>query len=181
MCLRAALGGPPSGIGHCSPRWWPRDRTIGGYTRAGSGRHTQGGRARAKVPRALWQWHQPPTLAKGGPRGASWWSCRAGDHPQEESGVPVLLAARRLKVSSPARTQGTTPPGQSFYAGTGRHHFLPSWEQRSILVPGLLTRHHAPSGQPGRRGRRVKEGSKDPNLPPPPASPALDSRGQRTR
>lgn len=46
----------------------------------------------------------------------------------------MLLAVRRLKVSSPARTQGTTPPGQSFYAGTGGHHFLPAWEQRSILV-----------------------------------------------
>lgn len=46
----------------------------------------------------------------------------------------MLLAVCRLRISSSARTQGTTPPGQSFYAGMGGHHALPSWEQCSILV-----------------------------------------------
>lgn len=130
------------------------------YTRAGSGRHTEAGRAHAKVPRAQRQWHQPPKLAREGPRGASWWSGGAGDPPQEESRVLVLLAICRLRVSSPARAQGTTLLGQSFYAGLGGHYFWPPRVRLSILVRWcwvclLIAMRH--QGGPGRRGCRVKE------------------------
>lgn len=95
----------------------------------------------------------------------------------------MLLALCRLRVSSPARARGTTLPGQSFYAGMGGHHFLPSWVRLSILVHwrsvcSLTAMTHR--GSPGRRGCRVKEVAEKQNLLPPPVSPLFDSRGQRS-
>ena len=83
--------------------------------------------------------------------------------------------------SSAARPGPREPPPQGSHSMQGREGTIscppgnsaPSW---STGAGSALS-----SGQPGRGGHRVKEGSKDPNLPPPPASPRLDSRGRRTR
>ena len=83
--------------------------------------------------------------------------------------------------SSAARPGPREPPPQGSHSMQGREGTIscppgnsaPSW---STGAGSALS-----SGQPGRGGHRVKEGSKDPNLPPPATSPRLDSRGRRTR
>lgn len=136
MSPQGALGALLSGRGHCSLQWWLHGKMSGECTRAGSGRHTEGGRAHARVLLVLPCWYWPPKIARGQPRGAAWWSWKAEDSP--------ALHDLQAEVQQPCQGLGNHPPRAVILHRVGGHHFMPSWVWVLIFVHWTWTAHSFP-------------------------------------